>query len=208
MMSKYAIEFYPNVSQLMALMSDPTTGPMVSLAQAASANSSGYDTRRGGAPYRVANSLMSEINSNPNIDMDLLIDKCFTLGVRMVFPSGIWIEVPTTSIDNLVPVDWPEAKASDDIDPDTGDIITAGARRQFQEITGVQPGINGTSLLRCGIRSPGAAFVNTEVDGVIVYAVDSPAMIKLYQDKFPDSQLVYSDKRVAWLAANTDQFLV
>jgi hypothetical protein len=142
----------------------------------------------------------------PNMALEALI----AMGVIVLFSgSGIYIEVPTTTLDNLVTTSWPDAKQPGTVDED-GKTVD-GDRRQYQDYTQTIEGENGTSLVRCGYIPNGMngfiGYLPTQWKEGMLDTVDTPELIALYKAAFPDAQLVFYRSLDAWKSANVSQLI-
>jgi hypothetical protein len=135
----------------------------------------------GGTEYKFTTTASDSFVSNE------IIEALFQFGVEET-KLQYWCEVPDSALDNLIDVDWPRAKKIVMIDE-----VETEVRVQLQDYTSVRPGVNGTSLVRCGAYEAG-------VQNFLSVGVDTAEWRGRYQAKF--GNLVFHQTLIAWQATN------
>ena len=202
MKTKYSIEFIATPTQVNALLADSTLQPLL-ISALANGVQSAWLNNLSASRYRF-------LGGGADMVPDMALEALIAMGVIVLFSgSGIYIEVPTTTLDNLVTTSWPDAKQPGTVDED-GKTVD-GDRRQYQDYTQTIEGENGTSLVRCGYIPNGMngfiGYLPTQWKEGMLDTVDTPELIALYKAAFPDAQLVFYRSLDAWKAANVSQLI-
>jgi hypothetical protein len=200
--TNYEVEFIATPAQVNTLLADATLQPLL-MSAIANGTKPTWEENLKATRYRF---LAGGAEMVPNMALDALI----AMGVIVLFSgSGIYIEVPTPTLDNLVTTSWPDAKHPGTVDDD--DNVIDGDRRQYQDYTQTIEGENGTSLVRCGYIPNGMngfiGYLPTQWKEGMLDTVDTPELIALYKAAFPDAQLVFYRSLDAWKAANVSQLI-
>ena len=197
MKSNYPVEFIATPAQINTVLTDATLSPLL-MSAIANGTEPTWEENLKATRYRF-------LAGGAGLVPDTALDALISMGVIVLFSgSGFYVEVPTTTLNNLVTVAWPDAKELSTVDED--DNVIAGDRRQYKDYTQLIEGENGTSLVRCGYIPNGMngfiGYLPTEWKEGMLDTVDTPEMISLYKAAFPDAQLVFYRSLIAWEADN------
>ena len=197
MKTNYAVEFIATPSQVNALLADPVLSPLL-LSAIANGVKPEWRENLGATRYCFQTGGATMV---PDSALEVLV----SMGVTVLFGnSGIYIEVPTSALDNLVPVSWPDARLPD-IEATEG-ITVQGDRRQYQDYTLAIEGVNGTSLIRCGYIPNGMTgfigYLSTEWSEGMSDTIDTPEIISLYREAFLSLGLIFHNGLAAWKVGN------
>ena len=182
-MSRYAIEFVLTPSQIETLLTIPGMSDMFDTAIRNGIMPT-WDEEFGGTAYRFR-------PKGAALVPDGVIAAVIGVEGLAVIAGGIWVEVPTSTVDNLVPVNWPFSRMPIDEEG------VSGERRAYEDCTTVIKGTNGASLLRVGMMLPGS-------NNYITDNIETPEMIALYASEFT-SPWIYRGALTEWKANNTQE---